>query len=204
MTMSTDDPKPERQGDVELARVQRVLSDRSTWATPPQSGAEDLLANIRAEREGSRHKRTTWLGRFWPRVAFGLAAVVLVGRVAAVLLAPEGITDQILLSGTELEPTATGTAALIATGSGWSIRLDLSDLPPAGPGYYYEGWVWNEAGEGVSIGTFHLRGGPEPIQLWAGVDVDAYPWIWITLQEEGAGPVVSDEIVMRGMRESTD
>ncbi|MDH3462155.1 MAG: anti-sigma factor [Acidimicrobiia bacterium] len=199
--MNKSENTPEKAGEFEVSRIERVLDDETTWATPPPHVAEDLLAAIRSERERASAKHPIWLRRFWPRVSVALAAAAIIALVAGILLSSQGVTDRVPLAGTELEPGASGTAAFTATGSGWAIRLDLTDLPAAESGYYYEGWVWNDEGEGVSIGTFHLRGGSDPVQLWAGVDVDAYPWIWITLQEEGAGPAASDQIVMLGLRE---
>jgi hypothetical protein len=43
-----------------------------------------------------------------------------------------------------------------------------------------------------------LRTANEPVTLWAGVDISQYPSIWISVQTEGAGNEVSDQIVMRG------
>jgi hypothetical protein len=34
--------------------------------------------------------------------------------------------------------------------------------------------------------------------LWSGVDVADYPAIWVTLEDEGAGPEASDRIMMKG------
>lgn len=187
--------------DLELEKLRRVLDDRATWASPPPSVADDLFAQIRAEREEALRSTSWWRRRGWIRVAFGVAAALAIGLVASTFVASDPDRAEINLTGTELEPSAIGVAAIESTATGWSIRLELADLPAADPGYYYEGWVWNDQGEGVSIGTFHLRGGVEPIQLWAGVDVEAYPWIWITLQQEGAGAAVSDQVVMRGKRE---
>jgi hypothetical protein len=50
----------------------------------------------------------------------------------------------------------------------------------------------------VSIGTFHLRGDPEPIVLWSGVDPASYPAIWVTLEDEDGDPSASESVVMRG------
>ncbi len=103
----------------------------------------------------------------------------------------------VAINGTDLAPDATGKATLRPTSSGWYIRLEVSGLPAAPEGTYYEGWVWSEE-EGVSIGTFHLHGGAEPVVLWSGVDVAEYPAIWVTLQDEGAGAEASDRIMMKG------
>jgi len=107
----------------------------------------------------------------------------------------------VAIAGTELQPDATGQAAIRQTESGWWIRLDVEDLPAADDGTYYEGWVWNDEGEGVSIGTFHFRGGERSVVLWSGVDPADYPAIWVTLEDEDGDPSASDRVVMRGSPE---
>jgi hypothetical protein len=102
------------------------------------------------------------------------------------------------IAGTELEPAATGEVAIREAESGWWIRLDFVDLPAAADGTYYEGWVWNGDGHGVSIGTFHLRGDEQSVVLWSGVDPADYPAIWVTLEDEDGDPGASDRVVMRG------
>lgn len=182
-----------------LDKVRRTLAEKTTWEVPPQSVAEGVLTEIRAETNpfDTPDRR--------PSVPRLLAAALALGTILLVTALALGSFEkgtQVALAGTELQPTATGSAWLQQTDAGWAIRIDLEDLPPADAGYYYEGWVWSDDGEGVSIGTFHLRNGTEPLQLWAGVDVLDYPSIWISLQAEGAGPQVSEEIVMRGRLEA--
>jgi Anti-sigma-K factor rskA len=104
----------------------------------------------------------------------------------------------VAMSGTELEAAALGEAEFGPNEAGWWIRLDVTGLPPAPEGSYYEGWVWSDEGEGVSIGTFHLRGEDMPIVLWSGVPLADYPSIWVTLESEDDGPEASELIVMKG------
>jgi hypothetical protein len=121
-----------------------------------------------------------------------LAALV-IGTVAVVQ-----DDNVVAMTGTELEAEASGEAVVGRTDAGWWIELDVTGLPPAPEGSYYEGWVWSDEGEGVSIGTFHLRGDEMPIMLWSGVPLAEYPSIWVTLESEAEGPEASDEIVMTG------
>ena len=188
---------PGESSDAEaLESVRSVLTESETWATPPEglrSGVLDAIAaEASAQSDGGTSRNWSWIG--------AAAAVILIA-FSLVALWPTG--TRVVLGGTDLAPQASGVAVLEATGAGWAIEVDLTDLPPAEPGFYYEGWVWNERGEGVSIGTFHLRGANKPVTLWAGVDVNEYPMIWISLQEEGAGNEVSDEIVMKGQLEGS-
>jgi hypothetical protein len=85
-----------------------------------------------------------------------------------------------------------------STDAGWWIRLDVTGLSPAPQGKYYEGWVWSDDDDGVSIGTFHLRGGDAPVVLWSGVPLADYPSIWVTLEDEEGGPEASDLVVLTG------
>lgn len=179
-----------------LESVRRVLGDPTTWVTPPPSVAEGVLAEIRAATSPFRGapRRPTWR-------RFALAAAGVTGMILLIALLGQlgqGTGIEVALAGTELQPDATGLAVMEATNAGWSIGLDVDGLPPAADGYYYEGWVWSDEGDGVSIGTFHLRNGSESLQLWSGVDVAGYPSIWISLEPEDGDPGVSEEIVMMG------
>ncbi|MGF1616609.1 MAG: anti-sigma factor [Acidimicrobiia bacterium] len=184
-----------------LDKARQVLSSAATWGAPPDSVAEEVLEEIRARTNPFQEPRR----RISPMRL--LAAMMTLGAILLVTVLGLGsLRDgtRVDLVGTELLPTASGTAWLRPTDAGWSIRIDLDGLPPAGAGYYYEGWVWSDDGDGVSIGTFHLRNGRERLSLWSGVDVASYPSIWISLQAEGGGPAVSDEILMRGRLDPGD
>ena len=189
------------EGKAHLDNVRRTLAEQTTWEVPPQSVAEGVLSEIRAGTNpfDVRNRR-----RSVPRLLAAALALGTILLVTALALGSFEKGTRVALAGTELQPTATGSAWLEPTDAGWAIRIDLEDLPPADAGYYYEGWVWSDDGEGVSIGTFHLRNGTEPLHLWAGVDVLEYPLIWISLQAEGAGPQVSEVIVMQGRLESAE
>jgi hypothetical protein len=181
-----------------LDLIRDVLGRDATWAEPPPEVADRLLAAIEAERPPSVPETGSsrrWLGM--TAAVVGVAAVtIVVAGLAGVFTSPD---EQIVaIAGTELEPTASGEAAIREAESGWWIRLDVEDLPAAEIGTYYEGWVWNDQGDGVSIGTFHLRGDSEPVVLWSGVDPADYPAIWVTLEEEDGDPAASEQVVMRG------
>lgn len=181
-----------------LELIRHILADETTWSEPPPEVADQLIAAIGAS--ASRDVEHISAKRRAPLVAatvVGVAAVViLIAGLMGVFAAPA--EDVIAIQGTELQPGASGEAAIREADAGWWIRLDVEDLPAAGTGTYYEGWVWNDDGEGVSIGTFHLRGGDESVVLWSGVDPDDYPAIWVTLEDEDGDPSASDRIVMRG------
>jgi len=150
------------------------------------------------ELAAARERRR--LRRFSPRMLLAAAAVVAAAAVGTVwLTADRGGSDAtiVALTGTPLEPDATGSAAITSTPSGFEIVLDISDLPPAPAGTYYQAWLKNDAGA-VTIGTFHGREGSDDIVLWSGVDPAVYPTLTVTIQQEGAGPQSSGQVVLSG------
>lgn len=190
---------PENRESLDAAR--RVLTSAAVWEVPPETVAEEVLGEIRARTNPFQESRRRVSPMRLLAAAMALGAILLVTVVGLGALRDGTRVD---LAGTELEPTASGTAWLEPTDAGWSIWIDLEGLPPAADGYYYEGWVWSDDGDGVSIGTFHLRNGLERLSLWSGVDVADYPSIWISLQAEGGGAAVSEDIVMRGRLDPVD
>jgi Anti-sigma-K factor rskA, C-terminal len=191
----------------QLDLVRLKLAEDETWADPPRSVLDEVLTAIDIESSGQQVAAASpGSKRRWAVVAVSLAAVAVLALVFVSLpgLLGQDSSSVVAMSGTDIEPGATGTATLESTSGGWLIRLDVEGLPPATPGTYYEGWVWNDNGEGVSIGTFHLRGGDQPVTLWSGVDLGEYPSIWVTLQDEGGGAEASDQVVMRGKWDQAD
>lgn len=179
-----------------LDSVRAALRDEVTWSDPPPEVAALIMDDITAGSRPRARPRRAWLG----------VAVVLGALLFAVVAAAAGVfTSQheevVAMEGTDIERSAIGKATIGATGSGWWIRLQLDGLPPAPEGAYYEGWMWNDEGQGVSIGTFHLRDDDEPVMMWSGVDPADYPSIWVTLEDEDGDPAASDRVVMRGRTE---
>lgn len=186
--------EPPDRGRLDALRA--ILGDRATWADPPPEVAGGLMEDIDVQSRRYTRPRPRWLG-----IAVVLAALLVAVSAAAAGLFSEPDQTVVALTGTELEAAARGEAAIRATESGWWIRLELDGLPPAPDDTYYEGWMWNDQGHGVSIGTFHLRSAAEPVILWSGVDPERYPSIWITLEDEDGNPAASDQVVMRGRTE---
>jgi hypothetical protein len=206
--MATDDSRAHylatgssraREGHERLDLIRDVLADDATWAEPPPQVADGVLAALVVETGPPPAVEERRAAR-WPLVLAGAGGLV---AIAALVLGTVNVTQDeqetlVAMSGTELEAAALGEAAFGPTDAGWWIRLEVTGLPPAPEGSYYEGWVWSDDGEGVSIGTFHLRGDGMPIVLWSGVPLADYPSIWVTLESEGEGPEASDLIVMKG------
>jgi hypothetical protein len=183
-----------------LDLIREILGQDATWSEAPPEVADRLIAAIGTERKttGTRKAAATHRRRLLPAAALVAAAAVVIAVMGllGVFSTPEQTV--VPIAGTDLEPGATGEAAIREADAGWWIRLEVDDLPPAVDGTYYEGWVWDDDGAGVSIGTFHLRGGEQSVVLWSGVDPADYPAIWVTLEDEDGDPAASDRVVMRG------
>ncbi|HJS72498.1 MAG TPA: anti-sigma factor [Acidimicrobiia bacterium] len=196
---STSGARPADHERLDLIR--EILGQDATWAEPPPEVADRLLAAIGGAQRpepvpAQIVSRRRGLAAALAATFVSLAVVALV--VNAVMSPSEDEEHLVPIAGTELEPAATGEAAIHVAGAGWWIELELEDLPAAAEGMYYEGWLWNDDGEGVSIGTFHLREDDEAVVLWSGVDPADYPAIWLTLEDEDGNPAASERVVMRG------
>lgn len=182
-----------------LDLIRGVLGSEATWAEPPPQVGDGILASLAGEAVSQPPADQARTGRWAVALAGVGGLVALAGLVLGTISVVRTDQDNIVaMSGTELETAASGEAEFGPTDAGWWVRLEVTGLPPAPEGSYYQGWVWSDDGEGVSIGTFHLRGDEMPIVLWSGVPLADYPSIWVTLESEADGPEASDQIVMKG------
>lgn len=209
--LDRDDPAaaaaPPPEGAAGAARVRALLGDEGVWAEPDPSGADDLLAAIRAERrERPPAGPPTPAPSRWAQdrrrglaAMSAVAAVVLVAGVA-VLVTGGGADDrgrEYTVAGTSLAPEASAVATVEEVAAGVAIELDVRGLPPAEPGTYYQAWLKGPDGL-VTVGTFHMQGGDDEVELWSGVPLDRYPTLTVTLQQEGGGPASSGQVVLSG------
>ncbi|HET9975156.1 MAG TPA: anti-sigma factor [Streptosporangiaceae bacterium] len=142
-------------------------------------------------RKDSRHRSRV-------RRPAGAAAAALLAAAAVVIgiVVTRGpVTTDVVLAGTRLAPAASAVAKLHATPSGLAIELDVSGLPPSPPGSYYQAWMKGPHGL-VTIGTFHLRGGPGTVELWSAVSLTGYPTITVTREPEDGNPASSGQVVL--------
>jgi hypothetical protein len=189
-------------------RLLAILRQEELWVDPPVDLEDRTLAALRAELDTSPAPTVDEIAvarehrsrrRRWAPMLAAAAAAVAVGFVATVAVTGnEPDSAVVTLAGTELEPDAAGRATIASMDSGFEIELDISGLPPAPAGAYYQGWLRNEDGDAVTIGTFHGREGTDDIILWSGVDVADYPTLTVTIQQERAGAESSGQVVLRG------
>jgi hypothetical protein len=213
-------------GDAEaqasLGRFAATLRSSAVWEQPPDGLVDRVIAQVGALRAGdghagrtnvdevasiddSRRRRpvTSWL---WPGLAVAAAAVVAFAAGALLIGDDDGggqrsfarVADVELAAG-DGGGDATAEGAVYDAGAGFSINIDVSGLPPAAEGEYYEGWLRNETtGEWVSVGTFHMRGGDGRVVLWSGVSVADYRELVVTSEVEGSTGGDRGDIVLSG------
>jgi hypothetical protein len=188
-----------------FARVEELLRTRSIWEDLPAGLEQRVLAGTTgsaSEASGNvipLHRRAAG-PRFRRARQMALVAAVagLVATAGGAAAARLGSGDrQVELAGTSLAESAHAQAHLRETVSGVEITLDISRLPAAPTGTFYQGWVKGDRGS-VAIGTFHLRRGSDDVVLWSGVKLSDYPKVTVTLQTEGAGPASSGKVVLTG------
>ena len=191
-------------------RLRALLAEPDSWAEPPAGLLDELLTSIDSERSGSAKatrpvavpgpaagrggRRRTHIRR---TVRAGAAALLAAAAVVIALVVTRGpATTDVVLAGTRLAPAASATAKMHATPSGLAIELDVSGLPPSPRGYYYQAWMKGPRGL-VTIGTFHMRGGPAgTIELWSAVTLAGYPVITVTREPEDGNPASSGQVVL--------
>ena len=206
-----DEPVDDDAFNALVAQLPDALRDPAVWAEPPPWLADSIVAAIADERveagpvvaapaaparaRRQRRPRQTW----W--LAAAAAVIAIVAAVGIIATRDGGGGEEFAMAGTDLASAASATGQIDDTDSGLKITLDIQELPPAPDGYFYEAWMRTANDDDpdlTAIGTFHMRGGDSTVTLWSAVDVDTHPIITVTLQEEGAGPESSGQVVLRG------
>lgn len=191
-----DDETSTSDDDLVFAVLAEIAADEGSptleavadAAPEPQSHDERPAAEEQASDDGVVVSLDERRPRQWVAALSGAAAAALlilgVLGIASLGDDEEPPDIEVALEATDLAPAATATLAVTETERGTLLLLDVDDLPPAAPGTYYEAWMRIDAEIGVSAGTFHLRGGDDPIILWTGVSPDDYPLFTVTIQPE--------------------
>jgi len=178
-------------------RLRALLADPDGWAEPPAGLLDQILAGT-GTGTGSAAGRDDRRRQIQMRrtVRAGAAALLAAAAVVIGIVVTRGpATTDVALAGTRLAPAGSATAKLHATPSGLAIELDVSGLPPSPPGYYCQAWMKGPRGL-VTIGTFHLRGGPGTVELWSAVSLADYPAITVTREPEDGNPASSGQVVL--------
>ena len=180
--------------DVEL---DALLADPALWAQP-SSGLDVRV--VAAVREAARPlapassllERRRFSAPLAALLGAAAACIVTIGAVRVIGRTPVQATSALV------SPPggagATGAAKMRETNSGWEIRLNTTGLKRLDKPLYYEAWVFGPKGD-VSIGTFHTG---TDVVLWAGVELDEYPELIITIESEDNNPSASDQRALVG------
>lgn len=182
---------------VEDAVVAAVGAESGQVAAHPPTDAirdhtdeqvDDHLGHQAVQPPARGRRRATLTG-----AGVGLAAAALVLLVAIALdvvdvTAPQDgppVTAEVALVGTGEAADARGDAVVHELANGARIVLDVTGLPPAPPGRWYEMSLLRPDAPSVSAGSFHMRGGDGSVALWSGVGVHADQTVQVTLEPEG-------------------
>ena len=201
--LSRPDVWDEPPAGLEDAVVAAVVSEAAStpWASTVASAGSDSTVSLderrAARKSGFDRSAIPW----W--LASAAAIAVLVAGIAFATRSgtPEG--TEIALAGTEAAPAASAEVVLAATPAGLKILLDADGLRGAPEGFYYEAWV-SDGTIRVSAGTFHLRGGDGPIELWAGVTDPSFRMLSVTLEPIDGDPGTSGNVQLVGEFDLTD
>lgn len=191
----------------ELDSIRDVLTDSSSWDEPDPSLEQRVVDAVSSDAAGvaapisleaHRQRRRSLLTARAPVWSIAAAFIVVGAIVAGIALGAGGgprIDARFALSATALAPHAHATAAVRSTNSGFEITLDVSGLPRAPAGSYYQAWVKGPAGL-VPIGTFHTGNGK--VILWSGVSLHRYNTVTVTVETESGDPGSSGQRVLVG------
>jgi hypothetical protein len=183
----------------DLDSIKAILGDEASWIEPPAdledrvvaAAMGDELSQRRVQRAGRRVPRRS----LWLAAAACLLGVVVGGGVVKAIDRPAGFQQSVALAGTKLAPDASAVAHVRATSNGLEIHLDVTGLPTAPAGSFYEAWVKGANGL-VPIGTFHTGNGV--IMLWSGVALDTHPTFTVTIQSDDGNSTSSGKQVLVG------
>ncbi|HEX6354179.1 anti-sigma factor domain-containing protein [Actinophytocola sp.] len=178
---TADDPAERETVD----RVLALLAHPATWATPPdiELPHHEPVAEPEMRPVGDLARR-----RRLRRPVSWAAAAAAAALVMSLLFWPNNEptpeTIRLDLAGTGQAAAAHASVMAAKLDAGWEFTLTVTDLPGAPQGTYYQGWVIR-GDTVVPLGTFHMRK-PGDVRLWAGVAVDEFTRMEITLQQVGA------------------
>jgi len=182
--------------------LRAMLADPATWVEPPPdledrvvgavvADANQTSGNVSTLADARRRRSRWWLGA----VAASAIVVVAVASVAVTRGDSHSGPFEAALTPTELASSASGTAVLDRTDSGWSIYLDTTGLPRLDDGWFYQAWQQTNDGTLVPVGTFNEG---SDVTLWAGVGPLTFPIFVITEEAADGNQDSSGRVVLTG------
>lgn len=192
----------------QLDELRAILGSSATWEEPDPALEEQIVAAISQEARARPVAPSRQPKRRWPRLtlrrpvyaigafAAAAAAVVAIVVVAGRNTSPAPQHFAMVVYGTPLAPSASGTASLTKTESGWEINLSATGLPRLdGSRFYYQAWLKDVTGILVPVGTFNDA---KHVTLWSGVPVTKYRTLTVTEQPANGNPASSGRRVLVG------
>jgi hypothetical protein len=168
-----DEPDPALEDAVVTAVTAEASAPSAEGIAPPQPPGAATAKVIPMEPRRRRWSRSL--------VVVGAAAATVIVVAAALLLSGRDTDDAesfaMSLEPTEEIPGASGRATLTRTDSGWRIELDATGLPRLDSGEFYQGWLRDEGGTLVPIGSFNEGA---DVVLWAGVSPLEFSTLTVT------------------------
>ena len=214
-----DDPDEDRAVAAFLDAVAPTLRDEAVWVEPPAGLADSIIAAIAAERAArpaersgptptavptaprpvARHLRRRSRATWW----IGAAAAAAVAALAVGIVVTRGDGEPDRSSSPSRAPSSTRTPRRPprwpSCRNGAAIELDVHEPRPGARGVLLPGLgALARTVRRSPSGRSTCAAATARVTLWSGVDVDEYPTLTVTLQEEGAGPESSGEVVLRG------
>jgi hypothetical protein len=190
----------------ELDELDALLRSPATWEEPDESLEDRVVAAIADEAQTRRgaapdRRPAPWTRLRLRRPVYALAGCAAVAAAVVVTLISLNTTTTkpkqlaMIVSGTNLAPTARGSATLTKMPSGWRIELSVRGLPHLANGRYYEAWLKNATGTLVPVGTFNDA---RQVTLWAGVPATQFRTLSVTEQQANGNPASSGRRVLVG------
>jgi len=181
--------------------LDRVLADPAVWIDAPASLEGRIVDEVRAHAEANARarRRPPSRRRAYVVMTAAAAAVLVAVVVAATLMARDNGTRADFtaqLTGTELAPTAHASADIAKNRGGFTVTLDAHGLQPLPPGEFYQGWLKNDAGTLVPIGTFSSS--DSRVTLWSGLSPRDYPTMSVTIERSDGDQSSSGRRVLTG------
>lgn len=185
---------PDETADVAL--LADILGDPAAWAEPSPDLEDSVVhavatADTPAGTAKRRHRRFALSA-----IASAAAAIAII--IGAVTLTSGGTNADFTatLAATPLAPGARASADVVHNPAGFRIVLDAHGLAPLPAGEYYQGWLKNDRGTLVPIGTFSSSDGK--VTLWSGVSPKDFPKLTVTIEATDNDQASSGRIVLAG------
>ncbi|MGD9751339.1 MAG: anti-sigma factor [Acidimicrobiia bacterium] len=197
----------------ELDAIAALLADAGSWEEPP-ADLEELVVDLVAGAAATARPAAARPGAGVPADDADGAAVIAIAtarrrqwRTSLLAAAAAAVVAVIVTTALDRDPAAPpisievalpddrpGSVTVADTQSGLRIELHAPDLERLEEGRFYQAWLRSVDGERlVAIGTFHTG---EDVILWAGVRVEDFPTLTVTIEPDDGDAASSGNRVL--------